>query len=505
MEEPCQELSSIAFELFDRYGRLKKELKDHPIRRGTGIWGSELDLGALFIIEYMLIEKDWRRKGVGTKIATCLIEKSRTGDRSPQFSLVAPGWLNHDIDSDIRGKTKLEQREVRFRVRGAAISFYRSLGFRRIGASRCFGLPTDPSHEAHTILSTADFDSADEEPEVDEGPEAESIADWVVEDTRKSWRLKLLQERLPLHHAAITLADNDCVEFFKAFKKSETLADAWAKVDRYAKNVLHISACELKVKSVRWLLEHSNDGQILSSARNVDGYTPLEELESRLETKRTQMEHGVMVIVISDQFRGFPADAIGCLAALRQLPQVSTTQYLQLKFGCTCGSCVDGFLSPRMKFALLCQAEITHDMLNNDVEDAEMWCMMHDYLLIHVAPDIRQNFRTNKSYRQGFANVFDHIGSALRANKAPTIVNILDEWRNCSEWPPHTKNFFQRGGNAESALYIIFDQARDQDWWAGDGEHMEIFSEDVKALPECRNDHEFGFVALACGLSELAP
>lgn len=51
MEEPCQELSSIAFELFDRYGRLKPGFIDHPIRKGTGGWGSEFDLGSLFIIE----------------------------------------------------------------------------------------------------------------------------------------------------------------------------------------------------------------------------------------------------------------------------------------------------------------------------------------------------------------------------------------------------------------------------------------------------------------------
>jgi len=51
MEEPCQELSSIAFEVFDRYGRLLPDFKDHPVRKGSGVWGSELDRGSLFIVE----------------------------------------------------------------------------------------------------------------------------------------------------------------------------------------------------------------------------------------------------------------------------------------------------------------------------------------------------------------------------------------------------------------------------------------------------------------------
>ncbi len=72
-----------------------------------------------------------------------------------------------------------------------------------------------------------------------------------------------------------------------------------------------------------------------------------------------------------------------------------------------------------------------------------------------------------------------------------------------ARWPPHTKNFLQRGGNPESVLRQLFEDTRDQDEWAGDGTHIETFEDDVKALPECRNDHEFGFVALACGIPNL--
>ena len=156
-----------------------------------------------------------------------------------------------------------------------------------------------------------------------------------------------------------------------------------------------------------------------------------------------------------------------------------------------------------MKFALLCQAEIGHDQLYFDIDDGETWCMMEEHMISHVAPDIQRNFLTNKSLRQGFGNIFLHAAIVLRANTAPTIPNVLDAWRNSSEWPPVTRNFYQRGGSTESAMRIIFKLARDQDEWAGDGSHMEVFESDVTALPKCRNDHEFGFVALACGVPNL--
>jgi len=443
MEEPCEELSKVAFQLFDRYGRLKQELKDHMIRKGTGVWGSELDLGPLFIIEEVCIDRDWRRKGVGKRIVTCLIEKSRAKKRTPAFSLVAPGWLTREIEPDIQGKTKLEKHQIQSCVLEVATSLYRSLGFRRIGASGFFDLATDPSHPAHTIPSIADFDPADAEPDIDEGPKTESVADWFGDPARSSWRLKLLEERLPLHHAAITLPDEECMEFFHNFKISNVLMDEWGKVDRFSKNVLHVAACEFKVQSVRWLMENANEGHSLSSARTIEGYTPQEELESHLESRRTKKEHGMLTIDTSDNFLGFPPEAIACLAALRAVNNPSQIQHARLKFRCTCGSCLDGFLSPRMKFALLCRAEITHDSLNDDIGNGELWCMTHDHSFIHVAPDIQQKFRTNKSYRQGFANVFDYVAVTLRANQAPTILSVQNTWRDSNEWPPHTKSFFR--------------------------------------------------------------
>ena len=128
---------------------------------------------------------------------------------------------------------------------------------------------------------------------------------------------------------------------------------------------------------------------------------------------------------------------------------------------------------------------------------------MHDYHFSHVAADIQQNFKTNKSLRRGYANLFGFVTDCLRVDTVPTEANALAAWENSGEWPPVTRNFLQRGGRVESVLRVVFSSTMSQDFKAGDGSILMTFEDEIMKLPKCRNDHEFGFVALACGIKEL--
>lgn len=538
MEEPCQELSSIAFELFDRYGRLNRELINHTVRKGTGCWGSEVDLGPIFIIEHIRIERTWRRKGVGKKMIEALITKANAEKKSPDpfismasaedkliesligkistkknklaFTLVAPGWLNGDIRADLDGKTATEQRDIRFATHDASVAFFRSIGFRRIGASSCFGLAVDPNHKAHKISINDDFNPPDEEAD-DEDLEAKHQAKHTFfrDETERSLLMELLEKRLPLHHAVLTLPDSECVKHYEEVNKLPNAKEEWKKVDKKLNNVLHVASCEYKLKTVEWLLNNADVGQILSSARNIKGYTALEALQSILGEKRTIIEHGMMTVCISDKFPGFPVEAVGCLAALQGIKTPSRIQSLRLKFGCTCGQCANGYFSARMKQALLCQAEIHHDILSEYTDDGPFWVDMHSQSIHHVDPDIQRNFRTNKSLRKGFVNIFDHAANTMRKGAAPTAQNVIDVWSNSGEWFPVTRSYFQRGGAAVDALRVMFECARDEDLWAGNGGLQNLFGDEeeepaeIAALPQCRNDLEFGMVAMICGMPDL--
>jgi GNAT superfamily N-acetyltransferase len=137
MEGPSHDLSQVAHEVFDRYGRLKQEFKTHAVLKGSGCWGEELDLGSLFVVEYVEIEKSWRRKGIGKEIITSLIRKANAGGRTPAFNLVLPGYLDGDVEKDTITMKHSERRAFISGVLDGVRSFYRSLGFRR---HRCVSL-----------------------------------------------------------------------------------------------------------------------------------------------------------------------------------------------------------------------------------------------------------------------------------------------------------------------------------------------------------------------------
>ncbi|KUJ15383.1 uncharacterized protein LY89DRAFT_648653 [Mollisia scopiformis] len=523
MEEPSHDMSELAFELFDRYGYLNAKFKDHCIQRGTGVWGAEMDNGPLFLIERTIVtDRDLRGKGIGRAMISLMIQKAQTREKpqtgeqiqmskifygeedlskySTLHAVVVPGWLRSDVEPLAKGVSRAEKRKIYNQACDDAVAFYRTFGFRRIGASSCFGYSFDPAHKSRAIEASADYDP----PEPPEEDLSEDEGANPFDDSKQQKKMDRLRDKLPLHHATLTLPDKECVAFYKGFLDHSGIE--WKQSDRLENNVLHVAACQQKPESVKWIMENANTGTVLSSSRNIHGYTPLEALQDVLEIGRTRKEVRMLTLVVADQFEGFNTDAVDCLSLLTGLDPrtMSKIQRQRLKFGCTCGECLDGFMSPRMCAALLFQAETTCDMLDMDIGNGPDWCMSNDYMFTYVAPDLRQNFRTNKSYREGFKNIFGFMAECLRAKMLPVRDNVLLQWENESEWPPVTRNYLQRGGTLEGkiepALRICFDHAQEQGEKTGDGEYERVMKNEVPLLKKCRNDDEFRFVAVQCGL-----
>ncbi len=508
MEEPSRDMSCLAYEVFDRYGFLKEEFKTHPVRKGSGAWSSELDIGRLFLIEYIRVDAGWKRLGLGTIMAKALMKKAQHRENGMGFTLTIPGWLNtSDLDAELKGRSKAEARAIKFRHEDTAVAFWRSMGFRRIGASTCLGFAMDPAHKAHSVSRTQDYDPEETPPDPNnesDGDDSDDGNPFTRKERMEEKRMHRMQKSMPVHHAITTIPDAQCVEFFKARLAATSIGDPeWKRIDYAHNNVLHVAACLSKPLTSGWLMNHIEKDKELRLARNLKGYTPLEALQAQLEISRISMDHGMMTICISDQFQGYLSSAVACIGVLKEMPNLSGGTALRLKYGCTCGQCLKGFMSPRMRFVLLAEAEMAHDMISSDIME-DFWCEMNEHHTTHVAPALKQNFRSNKSLRKGFANMFCHIASCLRQKLIPTEGNVLEAWGDASEWPPVTRNFLEKGGKVQDALRAVFDAARDQDDKSGDGEIMEIFADDILKLPECRNDHEFGFVALACGLEETS-
>ena len=485
MEEPTRDTSALAYDLFDRYGCLKREFREHPVKKGSGVWGKELDAGDFLLIELITVEKDHQRQGIATKLANTVWEKAQTMGCSVPFAFV---WATHYNTTQYRIETARlsdNERKASFnRSQARAVAFWRSLGYRRVGSTQWFCLATDSNHPSRKLAVNDDYD-----PPID---------DFTTEDGRD------LKDIYPVHYSIDHSNDADAVSFLEQRLLSFPATDAsWRTVDREGKSLLHYAAECSKPHTLRWILERPFGVELLS-CRNHAGETPLEALETVLEADRVKVRVQMMILPVSDQFSGFDKESIACLIMLKGISNPSDLDVARVAYGCTCGECLGGFLSPRMTFALLCQAEVLHDQLNMDLGDltGAEWCDWRDVYIQHMPPHVRANLVTNKSLRQGFTNLFNHVASCLRSKQIPRTEMVLQALDAASEWPPCTKNFLQRGGTVASVLLTVIEVAMDQDEMTGDGFHQEAFQDDIDKLKSCRNDNEWAFVRRQCGFGD---
>ncbi|KAE8384354.1 hypothetical protein BDV23DRAFT_177129 [Aspergillus alliaceus] len=233
----------------------KIKFKLYPVHWETGVWRSELDNGPLLLI----------KEGIGH--AMC-VNSVKLVDMLPglialEFSLVTwfqklstvhtlvmPGWLTEDIQSQYIGK---------------------------LNSLPCFMEPLDDREEKI------------------------GMGDYII-----LYRVEIqLRERTLL-----------CVEYLKKATAKDKIN--LIIVDRTYKTLLHILARRLKLE------------------RNLD---------------------------ILDNFQGYSSTTVDS-----EDPDLSVPC---LKYGCTCGQYIGGFLSPRMKLALLNQAETLYNTLSDSIDNSQ--------------------------------------------------------------------------------------------------------------------------------------
>lgn len=190
-----------------------------------------------------------------------------------------------------------------------------------------------------------------------------------------------------------------------------------------------------------------------------------------------------------------------------QLDIVGIRKTLRLKYGCTCGECVNGFLSLRMSLALLCVAEVEYDLLHDSMDATGLeWVSQQSPLNIPAGQRWRTLEDEQVDARVIQQTCFGHFVECLRRGVIPTEQVVLDLLRlHRGEWPPVTRNFLQRGGTVASVSTMIFERAMDGDERAERRDHGNVFGEKVNGLVACRNDHEFGFVSGMCGYKRVGP
>ena len=360
MQAHSRETSRLAFGLFDKYGRLRSEFENHPIIKGSGIWGQELNHGNILFVEHILVSKENRRQGIGRTMMDELLADARKKS-SLFFAFAWPGiFYRADLrpDGDNRLKpatTTLRMQARRFR---RATAFCRALGFRRVGSTIWFGLAADGAHKCHTLASDSDYDPP-------------RTPDTVLDQMSSpfQWINDIAAARDLSHRPRVVVPDFLAV-LQKCLREKGEADPCWKGQDDDGNTILHLTTSRWHVVCVDWLLSHNFGVQMLDM-RNYRGETPLEMLQFELERFRTQRIQGPWNANMSDRFTGYHDNAVHCLILLMRLgppASIDPGDYLRLSRGCTCGECVEGFLSPRMFFFLLNQASTSHHELESAME-----------------------------------------------------------------------------------------------------------------------------------------
>lgn len=478
--EPSEETLAMGFGLFDRYGRLKPAFKKGSARSGSDIWGDEMDWGNILLIEQMRIDKRYRRQGLGREMVRVILQKALAKCNPQTFvAITRPAAIYSEIRDELESKESEEKSAIFGRERHAAECFWRSLGFRRIGYTEWFAfLPGNAQHACHTLPADKDFDP----PRPIPAHRTHAIVTTLLEAF------------------GTTKDDAARLEFTqKALGSYRPEDDVWVSVDGDGNSLLHHAAISENPACVKWIVEKCPP---LVTIRNYLGETPFDSCQEHLENTRTRQQWMMKSNVASDKCTGYSQPFVEILCTLQGLSDPSLEELQQLKYGCTCGQCREGFLSPRMHFALLSTAETTTDMVLDEMDsiDGDMFLESNKEILEYLQPGVRGNMRTNKSIRQGFISIFGHFAEFLQGSKEPPRKHrILEIVVSAREWPPVTKNYLNRGGTVDAVGSALFKRAMDESQCAGDGTAWDTFSAEMKALPACRNDDEFEFVSGMCG------
>jgi ribosomal protein S18 acetylase RimI-like enzyme len=152
--------SLMARELFDRYGCIKDEFLTHTCRKGSGVFGEELNDGNFLFIETIRVEPEWRQHRVANHMvlaAQCIAAKRMKGFA---FTIVKPGELLGFPESSDHRQTfdRKKVLDVERKNEALAVKFWRGAGFRRVGCSGYFIKMEDRAHGMFKIGKKDDYD-----------------------------------------------------------------------------------------------------------------------------------------------------------------------------------------------------------------------------------------------------------------------------------------------------------------------------------------------------------
>ncbi|EMD30887.1 hypothetical protein CERSUDRAFT_163665 [Gelatoporia subvermispora B] len=482
-----QELKDFSEALFDKHGRLKYDLINHEYLKGSGVWGREMDNGLLLYIESVMVEASFRNAGLASWMLNKLIQSEHVALSGFMICLPAP-IIEPTNEVNFTAQVEL------------VVNFFRKNGYRRIGRTSFFAYTPNTTHPSHNLTASEDPDRRQiESQDLHSVPTQARAARYVV-------------------HSIIVASSTQSVSLMDVVSRPyERDPTSVRQRDSSGLSPLHLAALAHSLGAVNALLSLPPEAGVyddLSSRDNADCDTPLETCEREMRNLRGCRESS------KQAWYGYPDDALRVILALRRAAgeeiEESDEEYIKKrKWGCTCGQCIVGWLSLRMKYRLHATAKglynimgirtptfINHHSLAPGLYHC---CPTLEFIPSHIRPSLYKSFY--QAYRLVFiaaSRVLEKHGEfCLPTTRAVLETMLLGEVQNyANHWSRgRGEFFFKKGGKVEYALDCVMHAAIDQSPLGnGEFDRLRERDEEWNALPRCVNDLEFEMVRQQIGL-----
>ncbi|KAH9878825.1 hypothetical protein J1614_002259 [Plenodomus biglobosus] len=462
--------SDMAFTLFDRYGRLQEQFIYQQFQKGNGVWGRELDSGLILVINTIFIDRPFRRQGLASKLLRSIVDKMETIHSKPSFLIIRPNIALHKLkEHELVSAGPQTAAESLRRINEVLGTFLRKFGFRRIGRTEWFAMAVDTNHASHQLSETDDIKPVSQH------------TMYQMSESKKN---------------QLDLSDTNYLEF------------------------LQRNFATFGPDNIRWYQEFTAGTKFLNIvcqsllSRTTAKTLPIEALGTFLEHQRIRgidATNGTTTH-ISHLFRGHDNSHIWTLALLlgyRTWPHPSDE--MRLKYGCSCGHCVNGFLSKRMQCALLHAAKrayaeclalsrawdirlatrvdgVAELALGSGSADTITDSKRASFLPPPLVTKLQSSHAVCKTWTQAFATFIPQfvngIGVGVGVPSLNPHIQAQAQTHDCPQIP-YTPTHIHIGTAIFATARTMTHPRFVQPW----------FEAQMQRWAECRNDCEFGFVS----------
>lgn len=480
---------SNLYAVFDRYGRLKRRFCRHGAQKGSGVWDSELDYDDILWIKDLDIRsslKEQERFLMARMLVAAVLGVARREHRK-FFAVVASLEDNERAwEEDVYHRGILP-RDQEFCAPGSR--FWQLHRFRRIGLSPFLAFTDDTNHPSRALVNDLDFP----------GKRATSA---LVEDWMSDSEVLLLSGRsLDFDVLLIGLTE-------------DIPTPSWTWADSEGMTILHYAARSTNVFAVDYFMRAFPP---LIEMRDMFNKTPLDILVDQRDIEGALYRFdeaiglpdwdwvtcmGMLTNIeiyqpLSLQDFDYQTDTMAMMKTMDASHLPTMTATLRIIFGCTCGSCIFGAISPRMSYQLLYHAR----------RAATIWPQIWWHVFRKFGRVSSILYSTCLRRTKAGHNI-TRAEQRIFAAAVETIVNwFIDSFTGellardgtmgstiLSQAPasvPEAADYLHKESLEFYVIKSIFEMARKTDEWVGNGKIMEKCGDEIRALPECVNDSEY--------------